>query len=186
VRRVEALSRLNARIFVFVLERVPASENGWTWAFAARPDAPAQVVAAAPLSVDPGAAVVLTLGNIGRRILVTLTDVEPARMAELLARVEREVPTDPSDPADLVLAMEDPLLAGSGRAGVALLPPSFTRFFPRVPDAVSFDGEAFVVSAVLFLSGEELAFAREHGVYALAERFRVAGRNMVRFAHRDR
>jgi hypothetical protein len=183
---MEALSRLNARVFVFVLERVPAAEDGWTWTFREPPPAPPQVAGAAPLSVDPGAAVVLTLGNAGGRILVTLTDAEPARMAELLARIEREVPTDPSDPADVVLELADPFLAASGRAGIALLPPSATRFFPRLPDAVRFDDAVFVISAVVFLSADELALAREHGVAALAERFRVAGRNIVRFAYRGR
>jgi hypothetical protein len=183
---VEALSKLNARIFVFVLERVPAAQDGWTWTFRAGPGAPAQVVGAAPLSVDPGAAVVLTLGNVGKRILVTLTDAAPARMAELLARIEREVPAAPSDPADVVLALDEPLTAAAGRAGVALLPPSATRFFPRLPDAVRFDDDPFVVSAVVFLAPDELALAREHGVAALAERFRLAGRNIIRFAHRPR
>jgi hypothetical protein len=183
---MESLGRLNARVFVFVLERVPAAENGWTWTFRAAPDVPPQIVAAAPLTVDPGAAVVLTLGNLAGRVLVTLTDAEPGRMAELLARVEREVPADPSAPADLVLALDDPFLAENGRAGVALLPPSATRFFPKLPDAVRFDADAFALSAVVFLSADELALARGHGVDALAERFRVAGRNIVRFAHRPR
>jgi hypothetical protein len=182
---MEALSRLNARVFVFVLERVPAAENGWTWTFQEAPG-PAQVVAAAPLAVDPGAAVVLTLGNARGRILVTLTDAEPAQVAALLARIEREVPADPADPADVVMELADPLLAANGRAGIALLPPSATRFFPRLPDAVRFDDDVFVVSAVVFLSPDELALARTHGVAALAERFRVAGRNIVRFAHRAR
>jgi hypothetical protein len=183
---MESLGRLNARIFVFVLERVPAAENGWTWTYRAAPDAPAQVVAAAPLTVDPGAAVVLTLGSLGGRVLVTLTDAEPARMAELLARVEREAPAGPNAPADLALALEDPFLAQHGRAGVALLPPSATRFFPRLPDAVRFEQDAFAISAAVFLTGDELSLARTHGVQALAERFRVAGRNIVRLAHRPR
>jgi hypothetical protein len=107
-------------------------------------------------------------------------------MAELLARVEREAPAGPSAPADLVLPLEDPFLAANGRVGVALLPPSTTRFFPRIPDAVRFDDDVFAVSAAVFLSPDELALSREHGVQALAERFRVAGRNIVRFAHRGR
>ena len=183
---MESLGRLNARIFVYVLERVPAAENGWTWSFRGAPDAPPQVVAAAPLTVDPGAAVVVTLGNVRGRIVVTLTDAEPARMAALLARIEREVPADPAAPADLALPLDDPFVAEHGRAGVALLPPSATRFFPRLPDAVRFDEEAFAISAAVFLSPDELALAREGGVQALAERFRIAGRNIVRFAHRSR
>jgi hypothetical protein len=183
---MENLSRLNARIFVYVLERVPARENGWTWTFRDEPGGVAQVIAASPLTIDPGAAVVLTLGSIGRRIIVTLTDAEPARLAPLLARLEREIPSGPSDPADLALALEDPLLAANGRAGVALLQPSATRFFPRLPDAVRFDDDVFVVSAAVFLSPDELEVAREHGVPALAERFRLAGRNIVRLGHRSR
>jgi hypothetical protein len=183
---MEPLGRLNARIFVFVLERVPAAEHGWTWTFRTAPGAPPQLVAAAPLTVDPGAAVVLTLGSLGGRVLVTLTDAEPARMAELLARVEREAPGGPSAPADVVLPLEDPFLAENGRAGVALLPPSATRFFPKLPDAVRFDADAFAMSAAVFLSHDELALARAHGVQALAERFRLAGRNIVRLAYRAR
>lgn len=183
---METLSRLNARIFVYVLERVPAREDGWTWTLRDGPGGVAQVVAAAPLSIDPGAAIVLTLGNVGRRIIVTLTDAEPARMAALLARIERDVPSGPGDPADVAVALDDPLLADNGRAGVALLQPSATRFFPRLPDAVRFDEDAFALSAAVFLSADELAVAREHGVHALAERFRLAGRNIVRLGHRAR
>ncbi|HEX9241905.1 MAG TPA: hypothetical protein VF875_05630 [Anaeromyxobacter sp.] len=183
---MESLGRLNARIFVYVLERVPAAENGWTWTFRAAPEAPAQVVAAAPLTVDPGAAVVLTLGNLGGRILVTLTDGDPARVAELLARVEREVPADPSSPADVVLPLPDPYLSENGRTGIALLPPSATRFFPKLPDAVRFEEDAFAISAAVFLSPDELALARASGIDALAERFRLAGRNIVRLGYRGR
>jgi hypothetical protein len=179
---MESLGRQNARIFVFVLERVPAAENGWTWTFRGAPEAPPQIVAAAPLTVDPGAAVVLTLGSLGGRVLVTLTDAEPAKMAELLARVERKAPAGPAAPADVAIALDDPFLAEHGRAGVALLPPSATRFFPRLPDAVRFEDEAFAISAAVFLSADELALARDHGVQALAERFRVAGRNIVRLS----
>lgn len=183
---MEPLGRLGARIFVYVLERVPAAEHGWTWTFRGSPEAPPQAVAAAPLTVDLGAAVVLTLGNAGGRVLVTITDAEPARMAELLAKVEREAPAGPAAPADVVLPLEDPFLAANGRAGVALLPPSATRFFPKLPDAVRFEADAFAISAAIFLSADELALARTHGVQTLAERFRVAGRNIVRFAHRPR
>ena len=179
---MESLGRQNARIFVFVLERVPAAENGWTWTFRGSPEAAPQIVAAAPLTVDPGAAVVVTLGSLGGRVLVTLTDAEPARMAELLARVEREAPAGPSAPADVAFPLADPLLAEHGRTGVALLPPSATRFFPKLPDAVRFEADAFAISAAVFLSADELALARDHGVQALAERFRVAGRNIVRLS----
>ena len=117
---------------------------------------------------------------------MTLTDADPGRMAELLARVERAVPADPSAPADLVLPLDDPFLAANGRVGVALLPPSATRFFPKLPDAVRFEADAFAISAAVFLSPDELALSRAHGIQALADRFKVAGRNIVRFAHRGR
>ncbi len=180
---MESLSRLNARIFLYVLERVPASPNGWTWTVNPPSGGPAQLVAAAPLSVDPGAAVVLTLGSVARRIVVTLTDAEPARIAELLARVEREVP---DDPPEVALPLDDPFVREAGRAGVALVAPSATRFFPKLPDAVRFDEDVFLVSAAVFLTPEELALSNEHGIDALAERFRRAGRNIVRFGQRAR
>lgn len=183
LRRMESLSRLNARVFLYVLERVPASASGWTWTVAPPDGGTPQIVAAAPLSVDPGAAVVLTLGSLGKRVLVTLSDAEPARVAALLARIEREAP---EDHAEAVLRLDDPFVLENGRAGVALLAPSATRFLPKLPDAVRFDEEVFLVSAVVFLAPEELAIAQQHGIEALAERFRIAGRNLVRFAHRVR
>jgi hypothetical protein len=180
---MESLSRLNASIFVYVLERVPAAQDGYTWRFDAQEGGRAQAVGASRLEVDPSASVVFTLGGLGRRVIVTLTDAEPARMAPVIARIEREAP---AEPAAVALALDDPWVVANGRSGVALLPPSATRFFPRLPDAVRFDEEVFVVSAVVFLAADELALAREHGVAALAERFRLAGRNIVRFAHRAR
>lgn len=179
---MESLSRLNAWIFVYVLERVPASPDGFTWTFAAE-GGRSQAVGASRLTVDPSAAVVFTLGGLGRRILVTMTDAEPGRMAPLLARIEREAPPDAEA---AVLPVDDPFVLESGRAGVALLPPSATRFFPKLPDAVRFGDEVLLVSAAVFLSPDELALARAHGVDALAERFRLAGRNIVRFGHRTR
>ncbi len=177
---MESLSRLNAWIFVYVLERVPASADGFTWTF---PGERPQAVGAAPLAMDPTTSVVFTLGGLGQRIIVTVTDAETARMAPLLARIEREAPPDQDAAA---MALDDPWVLESGRAGVALLPPSDTRFFPKLPDAVRFDEEVLLVSAAVFLAPDELALAREHGVEALAERFRLAGRNIVRFAHRAR
>ncbi|HET8540447.1 MAG TPA: hypothetical protein VFL83_11305 [Anaeromyxobacter sp.] len=180
---MESLSRLNASIFVYVLERVPAAPDGYTWKFEGPEGGRAQAVGASRLQVDPTASVVFTLGALGRRVIVTLTDTDPARMAPLLARVEREAP---ADPASVAFPLDDPWVKEHGRAGVALLPPSTTRFFPRLPDAILFDEGALLVSAAVFLDAEELALAREHGVTTLAERFRVAGRNIVRFAHRAR
>jgi hypothetical protein len=180
---MESLSRVNASIFVYVLERVPASPDGFTWTFAAPPGGHAQAVGASRLQVDPGSAVVFSLGGLGRRVVVTLTDAEPARMAPLVARIEREAPAEP--PA-LVLPLDDPWVLESGRAGVALLPPSATRFFPKLPDAILLDEGALLVSAAVFLAPDEIALARDHGVDALAERFRIAGRNIVRFGHRAR
>jgi hypothetical protein len=179
---MESLTRLNAWIFVYVLERVPASPDGTTWTFDG-PGGRTQAVGASRLTVDPTASVVFTLGGLGRRVVVTMTDAEPGRMAPLLARVEREAPPD----ADaVVLALDDPWIRESGRAGVALLPPSATRFFPKLPDAVRLDDDVLLVSAAVFLAPDELALAQRHGVDALAERFRLAGRNVVRFAHRAR
>jgi hypothetical protein len=177
-----SLSRLNAWIFVYVLERVPASPDGVTWTFDA-PGGRTQAVGASRLTVDPSASVVFTLGGLGRRVLVTMTDAEAGRMAPLLARVEREVPPEPEA---LVVPLDDPWVRESGRAGVALLPPSATRFFPKLPDAVRLDDDVLLVSAAIFLAPDELVLAREHGVDALAERFRIAGRNIVRFGHRTR
>ncbi len=179
---MESLSRLNASIFVYVLERVPAAPDGYTWKFE-EPGGRVQAVGASRLQVDPSASVVFTLGGLGRRVVVTLTDAEAARIAPVLARIEREAP---ADPAAVVLPIDDPWVNANGRTGVALLPPSTTRYFPKLPDAILFDDGALLVSAAVFLDPEELAIAREHGVETLAERFRVAGRNLVRFAHRAR
>ncbi len=180
---MESLSRLNASIFVYVLERVPASPDGWTWKFDGPAGGPAQTVGAARLQVDPTTCVVFSLGALGRRVVVTLTDADPARMAPIVARIEREAP---AEPASLALPLDDPWVKENGRTGVALLPPSVTRWFPKLPDAILFDEGALLVSAAVFLSPDELAFAREHGVSTLAERFRVAGRSIVRFSHRLR
>ncbi len=180
---MESLSRRMASIFVYVLERVPAAPDGYTWKFDAPEGGRPQAVGAARLQVDPTSSVVFTLGGLGRRVVVTLTDAEPARIAPILARVEREAP---AEPAAVALPLDDPFVTSSGRTGVALLPPSATRFFPKLPDAILFDDGALLVSAAVFLSPEELAIAREHGVATLAERFRVSGRNIVRFAHRAR
>jgi hypothetical protein len=180
---MESLSRQNAWVFVYVLERVPASPNGFTWTFEGAAGAPSQAVGASRLTVDPSASAVFTLGGPGSRVIVTLTDADPGRMAALLARIEREAPAGEQT---AVMPLDDPWVLESGRVGVALLRPSDTRFFPRLPDVIRSEEATLVVSAAIFLSPDELALARAHGVETLADRFRVAGRNIVRFAHRAR
>jgi hypothetical protein len=90
------------------------------------------------------------------------------------------------DQVAAALPLDDPWLLASGRAGVALLPPSATRFFPKLPDVIRVEDQEILVSTAVFLAPDELALARDHGVDALAERFRLAGRNIVRFSHRPR
>jgi hypothetical protein len=180
---MESLTRVNASIFVYVLERVRAAQAGHTWHFDDGAGGRAQAVGASRLEVDPSTSVVFTLGGLGRRVIVTLTDAEPARMAPLLARIEREAP---AEPAAVAFPLEDAWATANGRAGVALLPPSATRFFPKLPDALLLDEGALHVSTAVFLAPEELTLGRAEGVAALAERFRIAGRDLVRFAHRAR
>lgn len=176
-----ALSRLEARAFLYLMEHVPASARGRCWEVALDPDGPPAVAGSAPLDPSPGAAVVFTLGRAGRRLVVTLTDAEPARVAELLARAEQEAPA--GDPVR-ILPSADPFLVQNGRAGIALLPPSSGRWFPELPDAVRFDGEILQVSMAAFLSARELAEAKRNGPAALLAAFGRGERDLIRFAAR--
>jgi hypothetical protein len=176
-----ALSRLEARVFLYVMEHVPAARNGRCWELAIDPAASPAAVAAATLDQVPGAAVVFTLGRPGRRALVTLTDAEPEKVARLLAVAERDAPA--GEPIR-ILGLDDPYLAQHGRAGIALLPPSAGRWLPSLPDAVRFDADLLQVSMAAFLSAHELAVAREDGGAALVGAFGRGERDLLRFAAR--
>lgn len=176
-----ALSRLEARVFLYVMEHLPASEHGRCWELAVDPGAPPAAVATAALQKVPGAAAVFTLGRPGRRAVVTLTDAEPDQVARLLALAEREAP---AGEAVRVLASNDPYLVQHGRAGIALLPPSAGRWFPALPDAVRFDAELLQVSMATFLSPQELAGASADGGTALLAAFGRGERDLLRFAAR--
>jgi hypothetical protein len=176
-----ALSRLEARVFLYVMERVPAAANERCWEIALDPAGAPAAVASAPLASVPGAAVVFTLGRGGRRVIVTLTDAEPTRVAELLARAERDAP---AGDAVRILASADPYLAQNGRAGIALLPPSAGRWFPDLPDAVRFDADLIQVSMAAFLTEPELTAARVTGPAALIAAFGRGERDLLRFAAR--
>ncbi len=175
-----ALSRLEARVFLYVMEHLPASEHGRCWELEVEPGAPPAPVASAALQKVPGAAV-FTLGRPGRRAVVTLTDAEPDQVARLLALAEREAP---AGEAVRVLASSDPYLVQHGRAGIALLPPSAGRWFPALPDAVRFDAELLQVSMATFLSPQELAGASADGAAALLAAFGRGERDLLRFAAR--
>ena len=176
-----ALSRLEARVLLFVMEHLPVSGNGRCWEIALDPAGAKAAVALAPLEQVPGAAVVFTLGRGGRRVVVTLTDADPIRGAELLARAEREAP---AGDAVRILASADPFLVESGRAGIALLPPSAGRWLPGLPDAVRFDADLIQVSMAAFLTAAELAEARAAGPAALLSAFGRGERDLLRFAAR--
>ena len=176
-----ALSRLEARVFLYVTEHAHASEHGRCWELAVEPGAPPAAVAAAALQKVPGAAGVFTLGRAGRRAVVTLTDAEPDQIARLLALAERDAPAGDEV---RVLASSDPYLVRHGRAGVALLPPSAGRWFPALPDAVRFDADVLQVSMATFLSPQELAAATADGAAALRAAFGRGERDLLRFAAR--
>lgn len=176
-----ALSRLEARVLLYLMEHVPAAGNARCWELAVDPGGPAAAVAAAALDQVPGAAVVFTLGRAGRRAVVTLTDADPIQVARLLAMAEREAP---AGDAVRVVGLEDPFLAQHGRAGIALLPPTAGRWFPSLPDAVRFDADLLQVSMGAFLSAPELAAAREDGGAALVGAFGRGERDLLRFAAR--
>jgi hypothetical protein len=179
---MEGLSRTNARVFVYVMERVPAQKPGRSWSYQLQPEGLPVLVAAAPLAAGPGISLVFTLGG-ARRILVTLTDGDPSRVGASLARAERAAPAEGTA---LALPLEDPYLAENGRAGLALLPPSTGRWFPELPDAVRFDAEVFPVSMVAFLTGRELADAQANGLDRLAAAFQLGQRDLVRLGGRER
>jgi hypothetical protein len=176
----EGLTRLNARVFVWILERLPsASKAACAHFFETTGGEAPRPVALAPHDVQPDATYVFTLGSQGALLYVTLTGADPARIGAILARLEAEGAGAGLRAAALPLT--DPYMAENGREGVALLPPSGAPFFPEIPDAIQFDREILEPRVVVFLDGAELALAREHGADALAERFRLIGRSLIRF-----
>lgn len=114
-------------------------------------------------------------------MIITLTDADPARVAELLARAERDAP---AGDAVRILPSDEPFLVEHGRAGVALLPPSAGRWFPDLPDAVRFDADLIQVSMAAFLTAPELAEAQAAGPAALLAAFGRGERDLLRFAAR--
>lgn len=178
-----ALSRLEARVLVYVMEHLPVSSGGRAVEVLLEPDGPPAVFAAAPLAPSPAVSVVFTLGRAGRRVVATLTDADPLTVGTLLARVERAAPA--GDPTR-ILPLADAALADGGRAGVALLPPSAGRWFPDLPDAIRFDAELVQVSMAAFLSPQELAEAQAHGPGALLGAFGRGERDLIRFGTRGR
>jgi hypothetical protein len=179
---MENLSRLEAQILAYLLERLPISTKGWCWTCEA-PEADAEVLAAAPLEAVPGTFAVFTLARATRRVVLTLTGADPVRVGAILARAAREAPA--GEPVSL-LALDEPYLAEHGRAGVALLPPSAGRWFPGVPDAVRFDADVVRVSMAAFLAPSELAEGRARGPDPLLGAFARGERDLIRFGSRER
>jgi len=180
---MEGLSRLDARVFVYVMERVPVSSHGRWWPCEVEAGAPPALVATAPLTASPGAALVFTLGARSRRIVATLTDGDAVKVGALLARAEQAAAA--GEPVQ-VLALDDPYLAANGRAGLALVPPSCGRWFRELPDAIRFDADVLQVSMATFLSPRELRDARADGAAALVAAFGRGERDLVRVASRER
>ncbi|GEJ56474.1 L-lactate MFS transporter [Anaeromyxobacter diazotrophicus] len=175
------LSDIHARVLRWVLERLPASAKGDVcWCRTASGERP---VVVCPLEPAGTGHALFTLGE-GRRVLVTLTDADPTAVALLLARLEAE--DFGGEALEAAGPLEDPTLRAAGRAGVALLPPSATRFLKGLRDRVRVDALAFPVSVVHFLDPAELAVAQAHGVAALRDQFAGCGRNLLRFASAHR
>lgn len=177
------LSRLEAQILAYFLDRLPISTRGRCWACPLPDSADEEVVAAAPLAAVPGTSAVFTLGRASRRVVVTLTGADPVKVGAILARAAHEAP---EGEGALVLALDDDYLASHGRAGLALLPPSCGRWFPGVPDAVRFEADVLRVSMAAFLAPSELAEARARGAGPLVDAFARGERDLIRFGSRER
>jgi hypothetical protein len=178
---MDNLSRLEAQILAYLLERLPISTRGWCWTCEA-PQGAAEVLAAAPLAAVPGTFAVFTLARASRRVVLTLTGADPVRVGAILALAARGAPAG----AVHVLPLDDAYLADHGRAGVALLPPSAGRWFPGVPDAVRFDSGDVTVSMATFLAPSELADAQARGADPLLAAFARGERDLIRFGSRER
>ena len=116
----------------------------------------------------------------GSRIYATVTDADPYLVGAILARLEAE--GFGGDAVETAGRVDDPVMRGAGRVGVALLPSSAGRFHAGLRDQVRVDDRIFPISMVHFLDEEEMAWAEQHGVGLLRERFRASGRNLLRFA----
>ncbi len=174
------LSQLGARVFVYVLERVRAAPRGEVHHFALEGEADERPVAVARIAADPGVAVVFTLAHRSSRVLLTLAGEEPGRVAGILARLDARA--EVGFGAAAALPFDDAWLAAHGRVGVAFLPPSAAPSFQDVSDFLKFDDVVLEAKVVVFLDREELDLAEKLGVAALAERFRLMGRNLARLA----
>jgi len=176
---VAELDPLNARVLAFVLKRLPAAATGDVCWFAVSGAGVDHPVAVCPLRPAGLGSAVFTLGR-GSRIYATVTDADPRVIGAILARLEAE--GFGGDAAEAVGRVEDPVMRAAGRVGVALLPSSASRFHAGLRDCVRVDGRAFPISMVHFLDEEEMAWAEQHGVELLRERFSACGRNLLRFA----
>jgi hypothetical protein len=180
---MEGLSREEARVLVYVTARVPVSARARCWRCEVTPGAPPALVASAPLTASPGAALVFTLGAVSGRIVATLTDGDAVKVGALLAHAEHAAPAGDTI---RVLPLDDPYLAANGRAGLALVPPSRGRWFRDLPDAIRFDADVRQVSMATFLSPRELREAQADGAAGLVAAFERGERDLVRVASRER
>ena len=175
------LDPLHARLLAFVLKRLPAAATGDVCWFDVPGAGSEHAVAVCPLRPAGLGYAVFTLGH-GPRIYATVTDADPRVIAAVLARLEAE--GFGGDAAEAVGRIDDPAMREAGRVGVALLPPTASRFHRGLRDQVKLDGRVFPVSIVHFLDAEELAFGEERGATLLGQRFRASGRNLLRLAAR--
>jgi MFS transporter, OFA family, oxalate/formate antiporter len=176
---VADLGTLQARVLAFVLKRLPAAATGDVRWFAVPGASGAHPVAVCPLTPAGVGHAIFTLGN-GSRIYATVTDADPLAIGAILARLEAE--GFGADAAEVAARVADPVMREAGRVGLALLPPSTSRFHTGLRDRVRVDDRVFPISIVHFLDEEEMALAEQHGVALLRERFRACGRNLLRFA----
>jgi len=176
---VAQLDHLNARVLAFVLKRLPAAATGDVCWVAVAGGGGAHPVAVCPLRPAGVGHAVFTLGK-GPRIYATVTDGDPSAIGAILARLEAE--DFGAGAGETAGRFEDAAMREAGRVGVALLPASASRFHAGLRDRVKVDDRVFPISIVHFLDEEEMAWAEQHGVGLLRERFRACGRNLLRFA----
>ncbi|HEX7623299.1 MAG TPA: OFA family MFS transporter [Anaeromyxobacteraceae bacterium] len=173
------LDPLNARVLAFVLKRLPAAATGDVCWFAVPGAGGAHPAAICPLRPAGLGSAVFTLGH-GSRIYATVTDADPRVIGAILARLEAE--GFGGGAAEAAGRFDDAAMREAGRVGVALLPSSASRFHAGLGDRVRVDDRVFPISMVHFLDEEEMAWAEQHGVGLLRERFLACGRNLLRFA----
>jgi hypothetical protein len=184
------LSRQQAKVLADFLEQGPfrASANVLEFRFPPRTDeAVCVAVTELELEDEKGVHAFCSLpSGADKNILVTVSDGEPDKIADIVARLTDHARTNAIAFGHTLRLEKEDYMRAAGRVATILLRVDAVRALADFPEVIALDGNQYPTHLIVFLDQTEYQVKMNKGLVPLLDHMEGRGRDLVRFVADER